>query len=68
MKYLSNTYDPNAANAFYKVTRAYDETQVEAWQHRLEWLKGKIIGEPQATKTYTVKQLKAMNMVGIYLP
>lgn len=29
---------------------------------------GKIIGEPRATAAYTVEQLEAMGMVGVYEP
>ena len=31
-----------------------------------DWLRGKHIGEPRATETYTVAQLKAIGMVGVY--
>lgn len=64
--FLSNTYNPNAEDAFTYVRRRPHETPTEAWQHKLEWLSDKIIGEPQATEHYTVEQLKAMNMVGVY--
>ena len=31
-----------------------------------EWLKGKTIGAPQATKVHTVEGLRGLGMVGIY--
>lgn len=32
----------------------------------MKWLADKIIGEPKATDTYTVQELKDMGMVGVY--
>lgn len=66
MKFLSNTYDPKRKDAPMRVTARIGETQQEAWRWHLEWLRGKVIGEPQETSTYTVEQLKEMGMVGVY--
>lgn len=63
MKFLSNTHDPHARMY---VARMFDQTQEEAWRNHLEWLKDKVIGEPQATADYTVEELKAMGLVGVY--
>ncbi len=32
----------------------------------LDWARGFLIGRPQPTATYSVEQLEAMGMVGIY--
>jgi hypothetical protein len=66
LRFLSNTHDPKDKFARMYVARRFDETQEEAWHWHLEWLKGKVIGDPQATETYTVAQLKEMGMVGVY--
>ena len=66
MKFLSNIYDPKDKNAKMYISCHFDETQDEAWCLHCEWLKDKIIGDPQATSYYTVQQLKDMGMVGVY--
>ena len=68
LRFLSNTHDPKDKNAPMFVARSSDETQEQAWANHLYWLKGKFIGEPQATEAYTVEQLKEMGMVGVYMP
>lgn len=67
VRWLSNTYNPKGSNAEMCVARSFNESQEEAWQHHQNWLKGKIIGDPKATDYYTVEQLKAQNMVGVYI-
>lgn len=54
MKWLTNIGDPKKP--------VYDPEELH------EYLKGKVIGDPQATSTYTVDQLKALGMVGVYAP
>lgn len=66
MKHLSNVYNPEARDAKNHVLRCTGETLEEAWQHHLEWLRGKRIGLPAATEKYTVEQLINMNIVGVY--
>ena len=66
MKFLMNIYNPELPDVYRTVLRSFEETQEEAWQHHLNWLQGKIIGDPVATEFYTVEQLKAMNLVGVY--
>jgi hypothetical protein len=66
MRWISNTFDPSKPDADRYVTRSFEETQAEAVRHYREWLADKIIGEPQPTPAYTVKQLKEMGMVGVY--
>lgn len=67
MKFLTNTFDPSHPNAKHAVSTRDHETPHEAWQRHQKWLEGKVIGEPQATKAYTVPELKAFNMVGVYV-
>ena len=66
MRFLSNTHDPKDKNAPMYVDCSFHETREEAWAHHLEWLKDKTIGDPEATETYTVEQLKEMGLVGVY--
>ena len=68
LRFLSNIHDPKDKFAPMLVARRFDETQEEAWCWHCEWLKGKVIGDPQATEAYTVAQLKEMGMVGVYMP
>ena len=42
-------------------------TSLEELKNHKKWLKDKVIGEPKATNFYTVKQLKDMGMIGIYV-
>lgn len=67
MRWLSNTYNPNLPDAKHHVDTMPHQTPEEAWHWHKVWLSGKIIGEPQATDTYTVEQLKAMDLVGVYV-
>jgi len=66
MRWLTNTYDPSLPDVRMHVVRCFPETFEESWRLHLDYLKDKIIGEPQATEKYTVEQLKAMGMVGVY--
>ncbi len=68
MKWLSNTYNPKNTDARYYAIRDFNETQEEAWQRHLNWLKEKVIDRPKATEAYTVEELEEMNLVGVYLP
>lgn len=49
------------------VCRMHTETQQEAVDAYDRWIEGKVIGEPQATEAYTVKELEAMGMRGVYI-
>ncbi len=62
MRWLSNT---NSDGRY--IMTSLNETPEDAVKHHREWLAGKIIGDPKATAKYTVEQLKAMGMVGVYL-
>ena len=65
--FLSNTHDPKDPHADMYVARSFHETYEEAARHHREWLKGKIIGKPRASKYYTVKQMEEMQLVGVYM-
>jgi hypothetical protein len=41
---------------------------MEAVKEFKEWIKDKVIGDPQASEVFTVEQLKEQGMVGVYLP
>ena len=67
MKFLSNTYNPNDEDkAKMYLVLNFRESREDEWQRWLDWLKGKVIGRPQASDTYTVEQLEAMGLVGVY--
>lgn len=68
MRFLSNTSNPSDPMADIYVIRGIDQSQREAVASWREWLKGKVIGRPQASFKYTVEQLEAMGMVGVYDP
>lgn len=67
LRFLTNIYNPEQPDAKILLTRHFDETVDGAWQQHLRWLKGKIIGDPQATDDYTVEELKSLDMVGVYV-
>lgn len=66
MKWLTNTHDPKDKDWKMYVTTRIGETRQQACANHLEWLDGKIIADPEPSDTYTVEQLKAMNIVGVY--
>ncbi len=68
MRFLGNTYDPQRPDAPDLTYRMNDETQLAAWRRITTLLAGTaIIGDPQPIG-YTVAELKAMHMVGVYEP
>jgi hypothetical protein len=67
LRFLSNTHDPKDPHAKMYIAHRFDQTQEEAWHYHCEWLKGKVIGKPQATSAYTVEELEKMGMVGVYI-
>jgi hypothetical protein len=68
MKWITNTYNPKLPDAKYNLVMEYYSPKDHefAFRRHLEWLKDKIIGDPQATATHTVEELKKMNLVGVY--
>lgn len=70
-RFLSNTYDPTRphAEAMHCYSfHAYNDinSRRHEWQMHLNWINANIITRPKATATYTVEQLEAMGMVGLY--
>ena len=68
LKYCGNTHNPEAENAMMYHVYSGEEDRFTSWNNHLEWLKQFTIGEPSATDYFTVEELKAMDMVGLYLP
>ena len=75
MRHLSNIFDhrlPETRKTFtgftYHEWCEGPEAIERAWQRHLEWVNANVIGRPKATPTYTVEQLEAMSMIGIYSP
>lgn len=66
MKWLTNTRDPRRADRSAYAQKWPGETPQEALDRLDAWLADKIIGEPKATPGYTVAELKAMHLVGVY--
>jgi len=66
MKWVWNTYDPNKEDAPRYAPRLTDQTQEQAWKQQQEWLADKVIGEPQATRFFSVAALKLKGLVGVY--
>jgi len=74
-RFLSNINDPRKPNArryFHGSYNAFMDksghSAADEWRHHMEWVNANVIDRPKATDTYTVEQLEAMNMVGIYAP
>ena len=67
LKFLTNIYDPKQLDAPLTISTMPNETSQEAWGRQEEWLKDKFISTPNPTETYTIGQLKAMHMVGVYV-
>ena len=66
MEWLTNYHDPSDKFFELSVMRMSDETQAQAVANARHWLSDKIIGQPKATEFYTVGQLKAFGIVGVY--
>jgi len=66
MNWLTNLYDPKRDDARACLILFIDETEQDAWERQKAWLSDKIIGRPKATDMYTVEQLEAMGLVGVY--
>ena len=66
MRWLSNIYDPDWPEARHLIEASDDASRDEAWARHQAWLADKIIGDPVASEDYTVKQLRAMHIVGVY--
>jgi len=67
MRHLDNIYNPDKPDAKQLIKTRSGQTPEEAWAQQERWLSGKTIGRPKATEHYTVEQLEAMGMVGVYV-
>lgn len=67
MRWIANTSDPRLGIRGIVPCRT-GQTQEEADQSYQDFLRGKVFGEPKATDTYTVEELKSMGLVGVYEP
>lgn len=65
LKWLTNTIDPKTATTYDMFVRL-GETPNQAFRRFQDFMQGKVIGLPKATSAYTVEQLQAMKMVGVY--
>lgn len=71
-RFLTNTFDPTKPNA--KMYHTYSIHAMQngktacdmEWQHHLDYINSHVIGPPSASDTYTVEELEAENMIGIY--
>ena len=66
MKHLTNLYDPTRWDARVRIICCEGETSDEARQRLQRFLADKTIGKPKATRKYSVEQLEADNIVGVY--
>lgn len=73
-KFLSNIYNPHSKDAERYLTHSHTDmfngpsAMKAAWDRHLSWINSNVIDKPKATDTYTVEQLEAMGMVGVYAP
>jgi hypothetical protein len=67
LRYCGNTYDPRDPLFVRSMLISFEETTDEAVKRHSDWLSDKVIGDPQPTQEYSVAQLQAMNMVGVYM-
>lgn len=45
-----------------------NDDRIAVGEYANKYRKGKIVGRPQATERYTVEELQAMGLIGIYAP
>ncbi|ALG68062.1 hypothetical protein [Beggiatoa leptomitoformis] len=64
--FLRNIYNPELPDVLDKIPPHASMSKVDVYHQQQEWLKDKILGEPQATKIWTVDELKELGFVGIY--
>lgn len=63
MKWLTNA---SKEVSEFTVVRVLGESYSDTIQQEFEFRKGKIFGRPKATETYSVEQLEAQGLIGIY--
>lgn len=67
MRWITNTYDPSKPDAWISIIPLPGQTHKEAEESHKKFLRNKIIARPKATDAFTVEQLEAMDMVGVYV-
>ncbi|MEM1368490.1 MAG: hypothetical protein AAGG02_10820 [Cyanobacteria bacterium P01_H01_bin.15] len=65
MRFLTNHANPETFKPW-DLIRGFEQSEEDALREFESWLKDKIVGEPRATESYSVEELKDMGMVGIY--
>ncbi len=65
MEWLTNIYNPELPDAKWYIPFSPYQTQGQAWEAHLKYLKDKIIGRPKANMM-TVEELEARDLVGVY--
>ena len=69
MEFLFNYPDPRRLDFVSKILIPSDETNCWAFaKQKRTWLSTKIISAPLATEQYSVAQLVAMGLIGVYEP
>jgi hypothetical protein len=68
MRWLTNIYDPRRPDFKANIHLTTLQTPEDAARDAREWLRDKTVGTPKATRYFTVAELEAMGMVGIYAP
>ena len=63
MIWVTNEMDPKLPRIYMKITCI---STVESAQYHKVWVESHTIGGPQATAVFTVEELKAMGIVGLY--
>jgi len=66
MRFLANIYDPQRPDAKRWLDLITGQTYEEVWAKREDWLRNKLIGRPQATAAYSIEELEAQGIVGVY--
>lgn len=67
MRWLTNIHDPSKPDAYLHIYVEDGQTIQQAIDDWEIYLSNKIIGRPKASDAYTVEQLEAMDMVGVYV-
>ena len=64
--WITNMADRKTSHPEFPMPLRSGQTPHQAFMEQQRWLSGKIIGDPQPTYDYSVAQLKAMHIVGVY--
>ena len=66
LNWITNMADRKTSHPEFPMPLRPGQTPHQAFMEQQRWLSGKIIGDPQPTYDYSVAQLKAMHIVGVY--